>query len=83
MRDRIGGRFEQLALSFYETVRAAEPDLDRFWDISDVFDKRSEQIWIDATGHVTPEGNRLVAEEMLERIYGASTPLKSAEPMSR
>jgi hypothetical protein len=83
MRDRIGGRFEQLALSFYETVRAAEPDLDRFWDISDVFDTRSEQIWIDATGHVTPEGNRLVAEEMLGRIYGPPTPRKPAEPMSR
>jgi lysophospholipase L1-like esterase len=41
---------------------ADDPDL---YDLSGVFDASTEPLWIDTWGHVTPEGNRLVAEAML------------------
>jgi hypothetical protein len=83
MRDRIGGDFEQLAVAFYKGVRAAETDLDRLWDLSHVFDSRGDQIWIDTTGHVTPEGNHLVAEEMLGAIATPSPRLNSGALISQ
>ena len=43
--------------------------------LGDLFDKSASQIWIDEW-HVTPEGNRLVAERMLDVIasrYGRAS----------
>lgn len=68
MRTQIGGSFERLARSFYEAVRGAAPDRAGLWDVSGVFDHEEALVWIDATGHLTPYGNRLVAEAILEHL---------------
>jgi lysophospholipase L1-like esterase len=36
--------------------------------IADVYYDRDDQIWIDSSGHVTPEGNKLIAEEILNIV---------------
>ena len=68
MRGRIGAAFEQLARSFYRKVRLAAPELQCLWDLSAALDARVEQVFIDTTGHVTPEGNRVIAESILGRV---------------
>jgi hypothetical protein len=47
--------------------RAATNDPD-LYDLSGAFDASRDALWIDTWGHVTPEGNRLVAEAMLEAL---------------
>lgn len=54
-----------LAEAVYEKLALKAPDYKFLWDISDVLDDEDYQIWIDKWGHVTPEGNPLVAGEML------------------
>jgi hypothetical protein len=57
-----------LAEQVYRDIATIDWTEDRVWYIADIFDRQETQIWIDEWGHVTPEGNRLVAEEMLAVI---------------
>jgi hypothetical protein len=57
-----------LAGSVYRKMASAVTAHERLHYIADVFDEQDEQIWIDDLGHVTPEGNYLIAQKMLEII---------------
>ena len=59
---------EQLFRETYALAAEKTLELDRWHDLSDVFQTHRQPIWIDGQGHVTPEGNRLVADRMLERF---------------
>ncbi len=52
----------------YQNIAKKRPEYKRLYYIADAFDKHDTQIWIDEWGHVTPEGNRLVAQKMLRII---------------
>jgi lysophospholipase L1-like esterase len=62
---RMDESWAEIARQTYRHVRLVEAENDRIWDLSGVFDDISDALWIDDTGHITPEGNRLVAEEIL------------------
>jgi ABC-type enterochelin transport system ATPase subunit len=51
----------------YQDIEMISADYDQLNFIADVFEQENTQIWIDWT-HVTPIGNQLVAERMMEDI---------------
>ena len=57
-----------LADAVYQNIASVDPEYERIWYIADVFDEQQSQIWIDRWGHVTPDGNGLVAQEMIVLI---------------
>lgn len=57
-----------LARETYSHIASVDSDGDRMWNLSNAFDDSAEQLWIDHAGHITPEGNRLVALWMLNVI---------------
>lgn len=58
-----------LAKVVYDDVASLAQEYENLWDISNALDEENTQIWIDEWGHVTPEGNRLVVEEMLSVLW--------------
>jgi lysophospholipase L1-like esterase len=54
-----------LAHEVYADVSSVASDYENLWSLADIFDGEHAQIWIDEVGHLTPEGNRLVAQEIL------------------
>jgi hypothetical protein len=69
MLSRISPGWQKLARAIYQNVESGGRDYDRLVYMAEVFDDQEKQIWIDEAGHVTPEGNRLIAEEMLSVIW--------------
>jgi lysophospholipase L1-like esterase len=67
-RTEITPALSNLAQDVYAQIEEASIDYDKLWYIANIFDEYENQIWIDAWGHVTPEGNQIVAESMLEVI---------------
>lgn len=65
-----------LTKAVYERIYVSTLEYEHLWYIADVFEGHEEQIWIDAWGHVTPEGNRLVAQKMLSMIKKSRSALK-------
>lgn len=65
MLSRMDESWVEIARQTYRYVRSADAENDRIWDLSGVFDDIPDLLWIDDTGHITPEGNRVVAEEIL------------------
>ncbi len=65
MRSGIDPTLAELARAVYTKIALAASDSEHLWYIADVFDEEETQIWIDEVGHITPEGNRLVAQVML------------------
>jgi hypothetical protein len=63
--DRLDKSLRDLFLPTYQNIKSAAPEYSRLWYLADVFSGEEDQIWIDEWGHVTPQGNRLVAEKML------------------
>jgi hypothetical protein len=59
-------RLSELARATYLDIAAAAPELKNLFYIADIFDTETDQVWIDDVGHVTPEGNRIIAARMLE-----------------
>ena len=57
-----------LTQAVYDKIYLSAPDYEHLQYIADVFKEQDAQIWIDAWGHITPEGNRLVAQEMIAAI---------------
>ena len=53
-----------LAPKIYQYISDKNIDSVNFANLQDVFADTSQQIWIDAGGHITPEGNLLIAEEI-------------------
>jgi hypothetical protein len=57
-----------LARTVYADIASAALADEHLCNIAHVLDEQDSQIWIDEWGHITPEGNRLVAQEMLTAI---------------
>jgi hypothetical protein len=57
-----------LAQAVYASIASAAPDHEHLWLIAGVLDEEPTQVWIDQWGHITPEGNHLVAQEILTNI---------------
>jgi hypothetical protein len=68
LRSDLDPLWADLTQAVYQKVASVAPEYDRLWYLGDVFDDQDTQIWIDKVSHVTPEGNRLVAKEMLKAI---------------
>ena len=71
----------QLFRSTYDDVARAVPLRPRLHDLSGLFDTVEDGLWIDTWGHVTPEGNRRVAEAMVEVLLpGLVEPVDEGDP---
>ncbi len=68
IKSRMDPALARLAKAVYENIALAATNYENLWYIANVFDEEETQIWFDEWGHVTPEGNRLVAWEMLAVI---------------
>lgn len=65
MLDRMDDSWVELAQETYRRIGMAESEDDNIWSLAGVFDNNPELLWIDDTGHITPEGNKLIARAML------------------
>jgi lysophospholipase L1-like esterase len=68
IRSELDPVLADMANAAYSEVELLAPEYDDLWYLADAFDDLGEQIWIDSWGHVTPVGNRHVAEAMLAII---------------
>jgi hypothetical protein len=77
VRDDIGGSFERLTEKTYSRLMEGIEGRDHLSSLVDVFDDSTGEIWFDAV-HVSPAGNRIVAERMSE-ILASKSPDVSQE----
>lgn len=68
IKNRMDPVLGKLAIAFYGKVASVGPELEYFHILADLFDDQSKLIWIDEVGHITPEGNRLVTQAILEVV---------------
>jgi lysophospholipase L1-like esterase len=68
LKSKMEPALASLAEAVYANIASAVPDHEYLWFIADALDEERAQIWIDQWGHITPEGNRLVAREILASI---------------
>jgi lysophospholipase L1-like esterase len=66
IRTEIDPVLSDLAQDVYTQIEEISIEYNKLWFISHIFDEYENQIWIDAWGHVTPEGNQIVAEYILD-----------------
>ena len=65
---RIDPALASIATAFYGNIALLDRDYEQLSYLGNMFDDEEMQIWIDDVGHITPEGNRLVAQEILAII---------------
>lgn len=65
---RIDPALASIAAAFYENIGSLDRDYEQITYLGNMFDEKELQIWIDDVGHITPEGNRQVAQEILAII---------------
>lgn len=58
----------------YTDIELAADNFENLYYLGDIFDDVKESIWIDTWGHVTPIGNEIVADEILETIQSSMAP---------
>lgn len=68
MRSELDEALVSLVGVSYDKVSAAVADHENLHYIAQVFDEKDIQIWTDAFGHVTPLGNKLIAQKMIDVI---------------
>jgi hypothetical protein len=66
IRSKMEPAFSRLANSIWQNMALKENKYDNLVYLAKLFDTTHKQIWIDEWGHVTPEGNRIIAESMLK-----------------
>jgi hypothetical protein len=62
----------KLLTAVYQTVEKKSSEYPNFYSMAHIFDHYDSLLWID-TGHVTPIGNQLIAERMLDVIQTRSS----------
>ncbi len=67
---RLKGPLASLFSKTYARLALEAAGEDRLILLTHVFDSMSESLWIDTWGHLTPEGNRLMAGEIDRTIEG-------------
>jgi hypothetical protein len=65
MRAEMGESLVDIANAIYTEIELVSARYENLFYIADTFDRYNHQIWIDSWGHVTPEGNELLAREIL------------------
>jgi len=70
IKSRMDPGLRELAAEVHHDISNATREHEHLWDLASVFDQEGNQIWIDEWGHVTPEGNRLVAQKMITIMEG-------------
>jgi hypothetical protein len=68
MISRMDPILVDLAREFYGNVILVEDSYDNFWNLTHVLDEEETQIYFDEVSHITPVGNRLVAQEIITII---------------
>jgi hypothetical protein len=63
--------FKKLFTAVYQDIQSNISRYPNVYSMADVFDEYDSPIWIDA-GHVTPEGNQLIADRILNVIEARS-----------
>lgn len=58
-----------VAVSAYRRIRESSQDTDRLFYIADIFEDVVEQAYIDVYSHLTPRGNEIVAQRMVEILF--------------
>jgi hypothetical protein len=61
MKIRMDSRWVNLAGAIDQNIESVEHEHEKIVYLGNIFDEHDEQIWIDEAGHVTPEGNLLIA----------------------
>ena len=69
MRRRMEPTLSELYDSVYRRVEQEANKYENLYYIAEIFDSLDSQIWIDEA-HITPVGNRLIAEKMFSVITG-------------
>lgn len=64
----IDPELAKLANEVYAQIRSAAPSYEHLWYMGDIFNSEVGTIWIDEVGHITPEGNKLVATQMIRAM---------------
>ncbi len=59
-------RLIQFTQLVYEKVADAAANHERLFYLADALDTEGSQVWIDAWGHITPDGNARVASRMVD-----------------
>jgi hypothetical protein len=67
MKGRLDPALIELYESVYRRVQQAAEKYEDLYYMAKVFDEYEPLVWIDST-HVIPEGNRLIAQKMLQVI---------------
>ena len=68
IKNRIDPNLAKLAKVFYRDITSVSPQLENLHSLAALFDDQGKLIWIDVVGHITPEGNELVAQAILEVV---------------
>lgn len=64
--------FYKLFTTVYQTVERESPKYQNLYSLVHIFDRYDSLLWID-DGHVTPTGNQVIAERMLDIIQAQSS----------
>lgn len=68
IKSEMDAGLANFAKKAYAQMKVTAPAYESLWYIADVFSDVQEQVWIDASGHITPDGNRIVSRAMLDLI---------------
>lgn len=52
----------------YKKIESETPSYERLYYLGNIFDPVEETIWIDTWGHITPEANQIVTDELIRVI---------------
>ena len=70
-KSKIDAAFSKFYTAVYQTLERKSSKYQNFYVMADIFDHYHSLIWIDSA-HVTPIGNQLIAERMLDIIQARS-----------
>lgn len=73
INSRADAAIGALANTVYQNISLVSQNYEHLRNLANIFDIEKEQLWIDEWGHITPEGNRLVAQKMLESLRNSLT----------
>jgi lysophospholipase L1-like esterase len=78
LAEQVDPALTSLYHSVYRAIVAAQPRYPRLADITDVFDRRAELVWIDDM-HVTPDGNQVLAARIAGLVSDSHAPPSDEE----
>ena len=77
LKTAVDPALDKLYREVYRDVEPLPAEYENFYYLGKMFDKYEPLVWLD-DAHVTPEGNRMIAQKMLN-VMAARTPLHRSE----